>query len=112
MLMRIGDLRDKITIRRRSEAKNAAGGLDLGWTTLAENLWANVVNINSREAVIGGVLQGISYFNITVRYRTDLKASDQILWKGRELNIVSAEDRFGKRQWTLIQASTASPQGA
>lgn len=112
--MQAGDLRDRIAIQRRTETKNAGGGLDIGWDEIAA-VWANVRSINGKEAVIGGVLQGISYFEIVIRYRTDLEVSDQILWLSngdRELNILSAEDRDGTRHWTIIQASTQSPQGA
>jgi head-tail adaptor len=118
-MFQAGMLRERITIRRRGETKNAVGGLDVGWTTVASNLAARLVNLNGREAVIGGVLQGISMFDITVRYRTDLKPSDQVLWgldpstgKPRELNVINAEDRLGSRQWTMIQATTQTPQGA
>jgi SPP1 family predicted phage head-tail adaptor len=108
-----GSLRDRITVRRQVNTKNAAtGGLTRSWETLA-TMWAEVKSINGREAVLGSVLQGISTFQITVRYRTDLKTSDQLLWNGRELNIVAPpEDREGRRRWTVIIASTESPQGA
>jgi SPP1 family predicted phage head-tail adaptor len=112
--MQAGDLRDRIAIRRRTETKNAGGGLDIGWADLA-TVWANIRSINGKEAIIGGVLQGISYFEIVVRHRTDLEVADQILWLSsgdRELNILSAEDRDGMRQWTVIQASDQSPQNA
>lgn len=111
-MFQAGRMVDRITIRRKTETKNARGGLDVSWSTLASGLSAQVTSINGREAVIGGILQGFSYFDITVRYRTDIKVSDQILWNGRELDIISAEDRLGTRQWTVIQASSASPQGA
>jgi head-tail adaptor len=114
-MFQAGRLRDRIKIRRKVESKNAGGGLDVAWATLADDLSAEVLSLNGREALIGGVLQGIAFFQITVRYRTDLKASDQIIWAtngDRELNIIDAEDRLGTRQWTVIQASTAAPQGA
>jgi SPP1 family predicted phage head-tail adaptor len=106
-----GDLRDRITIKRRVEVRDATGGLDRTWETLAE-VWAQVISINGREEVIGNVLQGTSTFQVTIRYRNDLKASDQILWNGRELNVLAAEDREGRRRWTIIHASTLAPQGA
>jgi SPP1 family predicted phage head-tail adaptor len=110
--VRAGDLRDRITIRRESNTKNAHGGLTRAWQTVADGLPANVTSLNGREAVIGQVLQGISQFEIVVRYRTDIRVSDQVKWNGRELNIHSAEDRDGRRNWTYIQASTEAPQGA
>jgi head-tail adaptor len=110
-----GRLRERITILRKQGTKNAGGGLDVSWPAVAENVSAEIVGLNGRESLIGGVLQGISYFQITIRYRADLKPSDQILWltnANRELNIIDAEDKLGTRQWTVIQASTAAPQGA
>lgn len=122
--MQAGDLKDRITIQRRTETKNAGGGLDISWTPVA-SVWAKVVSLNGRESVIGNVLQGTSLFDITIRFRADLEAGDQIVWSARqvrdpvtgsysplELNIITAEDRIGTRQWTVVQASTAAPQGA
>jgi SPP1 family predicted phage head-tail adaptor len=107
-----GRLRERITIRRQVNVKNARGGQDRSWTTVAANLSAEVVSLNGREAVIGHVLQGISTFEIRIRFRDDLKPADQIVWDARELNIHVAEDKLGTRQWTMIQASTLAPQGS
>jgi len=110
--MSAGDLRQRITIRRQSDVPDGKGGFDRGWTTLAANLSSQVINLNGREAIIAHVLQGVSYFQVTIRYRTDVQVSDQIEWEGRELNVHAAEDRLGTRQWTTIMASTEAPQGA
>jgi SPP1 family predicted phage head-tail adaptor len=76
-------------------------------------VWAEVRSISGREAVIANTLQGVSTFQVTIRYRDDIEASDQILWDARELNIVAPpEDRFGRKQWLTIVASTLAPQGA
>jgi SPP1 family predicted phage head-tail adaptor len=108
-----GSLRERITVRRQANVKNAStGGLTRTWKTVA-SMWAEVRSINGREAVIGSVLQGESVFQIVVRHRTDLKASDQVLWNGRELNITAPpEDREGRRRWTVIIASTEAQQNA
>jgi SPP1 family predicted phage head-tail adaptor len=108
-----GNLRDRVEIRRQTNVKNpSTGGLTRSWASVA-TVWAQVRAINGREAIIGSTLQGISTFEIIIRYRDDLKAADQILWDGRELNIVAPpEDRYGTRKWTQILASTLAPQGA
>jgi SPP1 family predicted phage head-tail adaptor len=111
-------MRDRIAIRRKTTTKNpTTGAPSETWANLAgaDNIYAEVVSLNGRESVIGSVLQGISYFQITIRYRRDILPSDQIIWltsDDRELNIHSAEDRLGTRQWTTIQASTQAPQQA
>lgn len=108
-----GELIERITIRRQVNVKNAAtGGLTRTWETLA-TVWARVRTINGREAVIASTLQGTSTFEIMIRFRHDLKAADQVVWGGRELNIIAPpEDRYGDRKWTQIIASTLAPQGA
>jgi SPP1 family predicted phage head-tail adaptor len=111
-----GNLRDRITIRRQVNLKNPeTGGLERSWETLA-TVWAEVKAINGREAVIGNTLQGISTFQVTIRWRGDVKASDQLLWPNggtaRELNVLTAEDRFGTHKWTTIIADTQAAQGA
>lgn len=109
--MEAGALRDRITIKRETNASDGMGGYDRSWGELA-TVWANVTSLNGREAVLGHVLQGISTFQIIVRHRTDIEPAMQIVWGDRELNVHSAEDRTGTRQWTTIIASTEAPQGA
>lgn len=110
--MDAGRLRDRVTIRREVNTKNARGGLDRSWTTLGSEIPAEVRSINGREAVIGSVLQGVAHFQVTLRYRSDVSVADQLVWNGRELNVHSAEDRLGDRRWLMIHASTQAPQGA
>lgn len=107
-----GDLRQRITIRRNARVSDGKGGFTPTWSTIANRISARVRSLNGREAVIGQVLQGVSVFEIIIRYRADIKTSDQILFEGRELNIHSAEDRDGLRNWTHINASSEAAQGA
>lgn len=107
-----GKLRQRITVMREQDVADGAGGYDRSWVAVATNIPAQVLCLNGRESVIGHVLQGVSYFEIMVRYRTDIQVSDQIRWEGRELNVHAAEDRLGTRRWTVINASTLAPQGA
>jgi SPP1 family predicted phage head-tail adaptor len=110
--MDVGDLRHRITVRRQTDTPDGKGGFDRSWASLASNISAKITNLNGREALINGVLQGVSTFEVITRFRSDIQASDQIQWGDRELNIHSAEDRKGTRQWLTIIASTEAPQGA
>jgi SPP1 family predicted phage head-tail adaptor len=110
---RAGELRERITIRRQVNIKNTAtGGLTRSWQTVA-TVAAKIVPLNGRESVVAHVLSGISVFEIVIRFRTGIEASDQVLWNGRELNITAPpEDRMGLRRHLWITASTQAPQGA
>lgn len=70
---------------------------------------AEVECLNGREALIAGALQGIASFQVTVRWRADVAVADQVrLADGRDLNIRSAEDIDGRREWLVIMADTGS----
>lgn len=114
-----GRLRDRITIRRRTNVSDGKGGFNPTWTTIAAGLPAEVVSQGGREALIASALQGISSYKITVRHRGDLKASDQVLFRpfraaaDVELNIKSVnDDPFLPREATVIFADSETPQGA
>lgn len=115
-MIHAGQLRHRITIRRKTSTKNETTGAPAdAWADLAAGISASVRSINGREALIGNVLLGISHFEIIIRYRADLLPSDQIIWLtggDRELNVHSAEDKLGTRQWLTIIASTEAPEGA
>lgn len=119
MGFRAGRLRDRITIRRPTNASDGKGGQVRTWANLAVDLRAEVVSQNGREAVIASALQGINSYRIVIRRRTDLRTSDQILYTpagaatAQELNIKSAtDDPFFPREATVIFADTEAPQGA
>jgi SPP1 family predicted phage head-tail adaptor len=109
--MDAGALRHRITIRRETNTPDGKGGYDRTWSDVA-SVWASITSMNGREAVLGHVLQGISTFQIIVRHRTDIEPAMQVKWGTKELNVHSAEDKLGTRQWTHIIASTEAPQGA
>lgn len=112
-MLRAGRLREQITIRRQTRAPDGAGGWTDSWETLAANLPAEVLGQNGREAVIANTLQGVATYKITVRYREDLRASDQIVWRGDELNIIAPPaDPWGTREELQIFADTSAPQEA
>jgi SPP1 family predicted phage head-tail adaptor len=101
-------LRERITIKRRTKTSNNRGAWTWGWSTLSENLPAEVLFQSGKEAVLNAALQGVTVYRITVRFRSDLHTSDQILWRGEELNIRSvAPDPM--RNYLTIIADTESP---
>lgn len=108
-----GRLNQRITIRRLADVSDGKGGYVRGWTTIAADVPAEVTGQSGREAVIANTLQGIAAFKIVTRYRADLRANDQVLWNGQELNITAPpSDPHGRRQELWIFADTSTPQQA
>lgn len=108
MSLRAGDLRDRIQIKRAVEADNGKGGYTTTWTIIMQP-WAQVIGLNGREAVIAQALQGVSYYRLRIRWRSDPpRPADQIILRGVTLNIRSVADPTGRREELQILADTAS----
>ena len=112
----VGRLRERIRIRRLGDVSDGKGGWVRGWSTVVEEVFAEVVGQNGREGVIANTLQGTSTYRINLRYRNDLRANDQIIWltnNNIELNILAPPvDPTGRHEETQIFADTSVPQKA
>lgn len=106
-------LRHRITIRRATEIDNGKGGYSTGpWEPVA-TVFAAVTGLDGRESVMNQVLQGVSVYKIEIRWRGDVRASDQLrssgsCFGGRDVNITSAVDPDGRRESLVIIGSTAA----
>ena len=109
MALAAGRLRHRITIRRQTRTAKPKGGFETVWNDVAD-IWAEVIGLNGREAVIGQALQGISTFRVTIRWRTDLSDADQLRHGALDLNIRSITDPDGRREQLQIIADTGSVQ--
>ena len=120
--LRAGDLRHRVTIRRSTQVDNGKGGWTTEWPDLA-TVCAEVIGLDGRESVMDQALQGISSFRVRIRWRADVRASDQLHGdetaavfgvdangNPRDVNIRSVVDPDGKREQLIIVADTASIQ--
>lgn len=109
------DLRHRMIIRRPTTTKKASGGgFEETWPEVA-TVYAEVIGQDGRESVMDQALQGISVYRIRIRWRGDLKTSDQAssegdCFGGRTVNLRSIVDPDGKREQLIIMADTASTQ--
>lgn len=101
--MRVGELRERITVERATTVSDGAGGQTVTWTG-AYTLWANVTPVRGREQEHLGRLATVETYLITVRHGPSITTKDRILWREKALNITAAQDREGTRQWLTIEA--------
>lgn len=104
-MLEAGRLRHQVTIRRPVKEKDGKGGFSTSWINIGTPR-AEVISLNGREALVDHVLQRQSFYRITMRWRDDVRADDQILFGNVELNVTSAEDTTGLREELVILAQT------
>lgn len=113
MVVAAARFRDRVTIRRLQDVPDGKGGFDRGWVTLFDTIPAEVVSQGGRESVLASTLTGVSVFRITVRKRDGIKPADQVVWKGRELNILNVEADFRDPVAAVVMfCDTTAPLGA
>lgn len=105
-------LRHRISICRPTETKNARGGFETNWIELVKP-FAEVIGLDGRESLRDQVLQGTSFYQVTIRWRAGVRPSDQLrsddgCFGGKDVNIRSAVDPTGRREELLILADTAT----
>ena len=93
-----GGLTDRVQLQRRELAPESEGGHVATFVPMM-TLWARVTAIGAREAqTADGRSVSISH-TVVLRYRTDVRAGDRFVYRGRQLNVVSAEDLSGRRRF-------------
>ena len=100
-----GLLRTRIVIDRPMHSQDRSGERVVTWEK-AFCVWARVrAEPGREEGVVGGALLATAYFNIEMRYRTDISADMSVaLPDGRRLDILSEPvDPDGTRERTVIR---------
>lgn len=94
----IGTLTDRVQLKRRESLAEAGGGHARLYVPLA-NAWARVRSLSGREGTdADGRTVAISH-SVVLRFRSDLGPGDRIVYRGRNLEIVSAADLNGRKAY-------------
>lgn len=88
---RAGLLVERVTIERRSEARDALGGSLEQWTAEAE-VWAGVAPDRKDANVLGAARRGERRWAVTVRRREGLGLDCRLNWGGRVLAVRMVDD--------------------
>ncbi|GHA29341.1 hypothetical protein GCM10007989_26150 [Devosia pacifica] len=94
----IGTLTDRIELFTKVTSRNASGGQE---TIFVPNgsVWARVRSLRGRRTShLDGRAASISH-SVVIRYRSDLRAGDRIVYRGRRLEVQGTEDLNGRRAY-------------
>lgn len=112
--MRIGPLRQRITLQSPgAPGRSSSGAVTEAWTTVAI-VWADVRAASAQERFLSQVNTTMATVThrITIRHRSDVTPLWRILYDSRILNVQSAVDRDGRRRATVILAEEIVPEPA
>lgn len=96
--MRIGQLRQRITIQQMTAGTDGQGGVTKTFSTLVDRLPASVLPLGGQEAVALAQQTSELRTKVTIRYRDDVSVKQRIVFGSRTLEIGVIADPDGRRR--------------
>lgn len=109
--MQAGRLRDRITIQRKSVARDSFNGEQVTWVPLSETptVWASVTPISGREFVEQDAVAAQVTFKVKIRWRDDLLPSMRVVCGALKLNIEAVLPDNVRRECVLMCSTIVEP---
>lgn len=100
--LRAGTLRDRITIQRKTGAKDAWNTPQTtGWEDHAK-VWARVEHLSGLAAIKADADTSIVKASIRIRWRTDITADMRVLFSGRVYEIYAVQPGATREHVDLV----------
>jgi uncharacterized phiE125 gp8 family phage protein/SPP1 family predicted phage head-tail adaptor len=106
----IGTLTDRVQLKRREMTGESGGGHDMLFVPVT-SLWARVRSLSGREGVTADGRSVTVSHSVVLRFRNDVSPGDRIVYRGRNLDVVSAADLNGRRAYLSCTCSQTSWTG-
>ena len=98
----LGTLTDRVQLRRKITSHEDEGGTVAVYTPIV-TVWARVRQLSARQALPEDARGQTITHSVVMRFRTDLKPGDRILYRGRDLDIEALGDVNGRRAYLGCQ---------
>ena len=102
-----GDLRQRVTLYRKSRTPDGRGGFDETWSEYA-TVRARVDTPSASERFFAQGQEDAVTHRFILRYRTDIESTDILVWRGEVYTIRRPIDIEGKRRWLQLDASISA----
>ena len=84
--MRIGELRERVTIQQKSATQDDFGAEVITWVDLA-TVWAKIEALTGREFITQGRAEASVTHKVTIRLREDVTPEMRLMWESQVLSI-------------------------
>lgn len=99
----IGQLQYRVQLQSYSTTTDSYGKKLKTWTTYG-TVWAQVESTGGAEGTVANQQQATQAFNITIRYRNDVRTNHRILYGGRTMYVDGPPVNVGEAfTWLLIR---------
>jgi SPP1 family predicted phage head-tail adaptor len=96
-----GDLRTRVTFQQPTATKDPGGAQKNTFANVATNptVWARWINAHGQEAEQSEALKSVQRATVTVRYRSDIVPTWQLLKDGEAWQIISVDQVRDRNRW-------------
>lgn len=101
--MKIGDLRNRITLQKYIETTDEEGFSTQEWQDVA-TVWASVENLYGREYWQAATVQAENTVKFIIRYRKEIDNAMRINFQDKLHNIISIDNIKYKNEYIEIKA--------
>lgn len=105
-----GELDQRIVIQRETLADDGMGGQTVSLSTLA-TVWAKVMARSGREREYQDRLNAESAYTFVIRWRSDIRESDRIVWDGVTYNIRAIAQDGGRKLYLELDCERGAANG-
>ena len=100
----IDDLHERISILYHDKERDSEGNIVVGEIHTRATVWAKVLPISARIGERPQETENIVTYRVTIRHREDIEPTDEILWRGKRLELASPPyDVESRRMWTIFE---------
>lgn len=107
--IQVGEMRDCITLQSPTMTKTTNGAQVPAFANVSTDpiVWALWVNDHGQESVASDANKSVQRATVTIRYRTDVLTTWQVLKDSLEWQITSVDQVRGQHRWTVLRVERA-----
>lgn len=99
----IDDLHERIEILCHDKTRDIDGNIVDEEIHTRGTVWAKVIPVTARIGEQSEETENAIIYRVTIRHREDIEPTDEILWRGRRLELISPPyDVESRRMWTSM----------
>lgn len=98
----IGELDQRIQLQSVTKVRDGGGGFTETWATYA-TVWAKIRTMTGREREAAQRIEAHANYLLVIRYRSDVKTTHRIQWRGRVFNIRFPKTAGPRTSWLEME---------